>query len=1842
MTPSVSSTSLTKILFNHVALPPQLPGKQDDKISQVEWGLINLLQNASRTLGDLTTNDLYNQFEVVCYVCRICKAVNAGGKLESTALAAEFRNLGRKEFLILHIAEQNAGLLIRRQQDDRGDIVIFEVFEASPLSEKVLCSKGSLKWEFPGSAVSIPMSEFNKPSFQDELATFLQQASTESIKQFAAHTHKAGSFAFESRDTTDPSLVTQVLMALLEVNGSRYPITRLCKRIKDDVCWTDGAEKPWRRCPMWLVLRVGIQRLLCTMFGNEGGRVYYKFLMCVVLSNLLVETMDHLHPEEIVFLKAKLCRRVVKLEVEKERASIPMRGIYESMFTLLEPTLQKATQAATERIELRWSSFKESIRKPIQYLPRYADPKDTYLSLPNSSLYLQQVLSQPLYNFHTNHFFAPYQLPVNYSNTVAATRRFGDFMSLIFSLSEIEIETESGAGVASTLGISLDHQCIKIAQKIDAYLDSVGGAYDHSPEQKSLMLLTVMELWVSMDKCAVQSFSLLNDYNPAFVPDILDVLQLPNLRDMRRLQKIQAYLHDRNAACSSTMTIFDDPTKGCFAERYFDESCWTALQWLPVGGGRLPFNTVSANGFHNPRSHFHAHSPIIMARSVLDVEKAVVAYAEAGAPSMDLNLTFLSGFLSSPHSPDIIGSRHRCAAAQMTGISVIQYYSVTIFKQIGIDGRDTLRYQAINSVTGLIGEFLVMLFVDKVGRRSVIITGNLAMCMTYIISTILLAKFPSSTNNTSAHWGFIIMTWIFNFTFASMGSLSWIIPAEIFDTVTRSKGVAIAAMTSFAFNTMTGQVTPIGMEHSAWRFYINQKYHRKLALEEMNRSFSEAPLFVGNRDLSRFTTSETIELANTFDDKKHKAEGTTREHVEIPLGPNSPETPKPLQAFAGLPLARSRYPEILERETIQSSPQMALARVQITSLKFEHHHSGLGLSSSSPRISWSFSCSDEDVRGWMQYAYEIQVLRHTQSTESYYVESPESILVPWQGEPLQSREQAKVRIRAFGKVKDGESVVTSEATPWSPWDTVECGLLERSCWTAQMIGASDTTKNLEGPLQPLLFRKVFQLPSDRGRVVKARLYLTAFGIYQVYINGSTVGNHVLAPGWTSYNHRLYYQIFDVTALVHEGTANTAGMEVAEGWYAGRLGWGEGKRYIYGKALGALMQLEVEYEQGERQMLSSDGTWKCHVSSILKSELYDGELYDGREEQYEWATCADFDDSSWTEVKILDFPTAKLISPDMPPVRITQEVNPVDIFTTPSGKTILDFGQNLVGKLRIRSISGTSGHKITFIHAEVMENGELGTRPLRTAKCTDTIILSGKEIQNWSPKFTFHGFRYVQIDGWDSNILTPLSKQSITALVIHTDMSRTGFFDCSHPIINKLHENAVWSMRGNFVSIPTDCPQRDERLGWTGDIQVFGPSASFLYDTTGMLGSWLEDVSAEQLEQDGIPPLVVPNVLGDLWPPTPQAVWGDVAVLLPWAVYMASGDVEILRRQYQSMTAWVDQGIQRGSDGLWDPDLWQLGDWLDPNAAPDDPGDARTSGTLVADAYLVHVTFVLSRISEIIGNKQDTKRYQDAAHRMKAAFQYKYIAPSGLVVADTPTALSLAIVFNLFSNDLQVRTAASRLVQLVKMAKFRIATGFAGTPIITHALSTTGNEQIAYRILQEKKCPSWMYPITMGATTIWERWDSMLPDGSINPGEMTSFNHFALGSIVNWLHEVVGGIRPREAGWRKFDVQPRPGGTVRSAEVAYTSPYGRIACKWSLEGLNGNELFTLNLTVPPNSEAWVVMPGTATSETVGDTNEGVVKVESGNHVFSCKFSSKKWPIESAHPFISIVDDDGEIV
>lgn len=908
--------------------------------------------------------------------------------------------------------------------------------------------------------------------------------------------------------------------------------------------------------------------------------------------------------------------------------------------------------------------------------------------------------------------------------------------------------------------------------------------------------------------------------------------------------------------------------------------------------------------------------------------------------------------------------------------------------------------------------------------------------------------------------------------------------------------------------------------------------------------------------------------------------------------------------------------------------------VQPVDIRFEHHPDGFGIGTDKPRLSWRMSASTVPSN-WMQKSYQVQVRRHTGKTsdhkpsvQTWRVPSDKSILNEWPGQPLQSRETASVRVLASGHSlpDDPGPAASSDLSVWSEWQDVEAGLLEVSDWKARFVTSTAPPPKDGVPHRPTLYRKEFTLEPQGKKHTRARLYVSALGLYAASINGRRVGDLHMAPGWTSYHHRLQYQVYDVTDLLRDGR-NVIGVEVAEGWYAGRLLWVPGLRNLYGDKPGFIAQLETQDDSGAhdyKAQVVSDDSWVSHPSPRQSASIYNGEVYDAREELSGWAGPGFGAAGSWDATRILDVDLDKvrLFSPDVPPVRVTQTVGAADIFTSPSGKLLVDFGQNLVGRVKIRGLRKPKGHELQIRHAEVLENGELGTRPLRDAKATDKYIFSGDEkaSTSWSPEFTFHGFRYAELTGVSAG---EIGKENLCALVLHSDMRRTGHFSCSSELITKLHENVVWGMRGNFLSVPTDCPQRDERLGWTGDIQVFSPTASFIYDCAGLLANWLRDLSIDQGTNGGVVPVVVPDVLRGYsgQDSTPEAVWDDAAVLVPWTVYNWSGDDAVLRRQWASMRAHVDTSIRRGADGLWDEDNFQFGDWLDPNAPTEQADFARTDGTMVADAYLVHITGVMAQVAVVIGDAECARKYAGDYEVLKGRYRDKYIAPSGLVVGDAQTALALSIRFGLLEAGKE-GVAGRRLARLTRKGGFLVATGFAGTPVVLHALAESGNLDLAYGMLQQKTCPSFLYPVTMGATTIWERWDSMLPDGSINPGSMTSFNHYALGSVANFLHGVVGGVSPLRAGWGEFLVRPRPGGELRHAEVSYDGPHGRVAVAWELGeadggseaiatantnaqepppgagegdgdgagGQSATRAFQLRVEVPPNSRALVVLPG----------------------------------------------------
>ncbi|MFF1883018.1 family 78 glycoside hydrolase catalytic domain [Pseudarthrobacter sp. NPDC058196] len=747
-------------------------------------------------------------------------------------------------------------------------------------------------------------------------------------------------------------------------------------------------------------------------------------------------------------------------------------------------------------------------------------------------------------------------------------------------------------------------------------------------------------------------------------------------------------------------------------------------------------------------------------------------------------------------------------------------------------------------------------------------------------------------------------------------------------------------------------------------------------------------------------------------------------------------------------------------------------------------------------------------------------------------------------------------------------------------------------WLAAMISPE---QDFDGA--PLL-RKEFTLEEGHGGVVRATLRATAFGVYEAFINGSPVADDVLSPGWSSYEWRLRYRSYDVTSLV--APTSVLGVELGNGWYRGRLAW-HGMANLYGSELGFYGQLDIEFADGHVQSVASDTSWQAGPSATTFNDLYDGQTIDARRSQKGWAEPGYAPGADWTGVRELAFDDGRLAEPVGPPVVRAGVVRPVDIFTSPSGKTLVDFGQNLVGWLRF-TVRGEAGQAITIRHAEVLENGELGTRPLRSAKATDTFILSGGD-DVFEPTKTFHGFRYAEITGWPGT----LTADNVEAVVVHSDLERTGTFECSNELVNQLHRNIVWGLRGNFLDLPTDCPQRDERLGWTGDIAVFAPTAAYLYDVKGFLQDWLLDLAAEQKAANGLVPITVPDALKycpqppEFPAPESSALWSEASVWVPWALWEAYGDISVLRNQYESMASHTRrvEGLLSPT-GLWDSGF-QFGDWLDPDAAPDQPWAAKADTGVVATACMYRTARLTAQAAGLLGKHDDEAYFEALAARVRSAFAEHYVAADGTIRSDCTTVYALAIAFDVLPTPELREFAGTRLAELVRDNDYRVSTGFAGTPFITHALTDTGHVDEAYRLLLEEGCPSWLYPVTMGATTVWERWDSMLPDGTINPGEMTSFNHYALGAVADWMHKAIGGIRPLEPGYARVLIAPKPGEGISWAKTSLKTPHGEVRVEWTLDG----GAFRLEATVPAGVAADVVLPDGARHA-----------MEGGTHRFDC--------------------------
>lgn len=867
--------------------------------------------------------------------------------------------------------------------------------------------------------------------------------------------------------------------------------------------------------------------------------------------------------------------------------------------------------------------------------------------------------------------------------------------------------------------------------------------------------------------------------------------------------------------------------------------------------------------------------------------------------------------------------------------------------------------------------------------------------------------------------------------------------------------------------------------------------------------------------------------------------------------------------------------------TIQASTCLA-QKLSVSDLSVEHLDNPLSVDAPAPRLSWKITST---LKNTLQTAYDIRVGTDKSGLTSGKgivwqgsAKSDKSVLVPYEGPALQSKTRYYWQVR----VKDNHG----NTSAWSNVQFWQTGL-KAGDWTAQWISVNDRDTSARSPL----FRKEFAV---KKKIRSALVYITAKGLYEANINGRRIGDGYFAPGWTSYKDHLQYQVYDVTNALKNG-ANAIGATLGNGWYKGRIGFG-GQRNFYGDTRALLMQLEIEYTDGSKESINTDNSWKTAYGPIMASDIYDGEIYDARMEKPGWSAAGYAEDASWTNVRILEKGPEQLVGMSGPMVKKHEHFKALKVFKTPKGETVVDFGQNLVGWVAIRA-KGPAGTKITLSHAEVLDKeGNFYITNLRSAKAQNIYILKENTDQVFEPHFTFQGFRYVKVEGYPGE----LSAENLGAVALYSDMAVTGKFSTSHPLLNQLQHNIQWGQRGNFLDVPTDCPQRDERLGWTGDAQAFANTAAYNMDVIGFFTKWLKDLKADQ-QPGGLVPHVIPNVLGAN--DGASAGWADVSTIIPWDMYVAYGDKGLLEAQYESMKKWVGFMTSKAGNNLWNTGF-HFGDWL--FYRPDDDNDGRAAVTdkyLIAQTFYAHSTQLLINAAQVLGKKEDVDKYTTLLRNIKDAFMKEYMTSTGRLVSSTQTAYVLALQFDMLPENLRA-SAAERLVKNIKDYKNHLTTGFLGTPYLCHVLTRFGHINVAYDLLMQETYPSWLYPVKMGATTIWERWDGIKPNGTFQTPDMNSYNHYAYGAIGDWMYRNMAGINsdPAAPGYKKIRIAPKPGGGITSTSGELNTPYGWVTSSWKIE----DGLFKLDVQVPANTNATVVLPSAEEKE-----------IGSGSYHFECR-------------------------
>lgn len=908
----------------------------------------------------------------------------------------------------------------------------------------------------------------------------------------------------------------------------------------------------------------------------------------------------------------------------------------------------------------------------------------------------------------------------------------------------------------------------------------------------------------------------------------------------------------------------------------------------------------------------------------------------------------------------------------------------------------------------------------------------------------------------------------------------------------------------------------------------------------------------------------------------------------------------------------------------------------ITRLTTEYRNNPLGIDVLAPRLGWQM---ETDRQGARQAAYRITAasdltLLNAQTPDlwdSGRVDSDQSVHVAYGGQALRSRQRVYWCVTVWDEA--GNQLQSESA-----W--FEMGLLEAADWRAEWVGAPFSG----GPrsmFPPPYFRKPFTLPAE---VVSARLYVTALGLFECSINGHTVGQDVFAPGWTDYGQRVQYLTYDVGALLRQGE-NALGAVVGDGWAVGYIGWAHRQNYVDRPQL--LAQLEIVCADGSRHTVGSNASWTAQFGPITHSDLIMGEAYDARRERADWNLPGP-EGADALPVVTFQHPALRLVAQNGPAVRRIQELRPVKEPSARGGmgrkRYVFDLGQNMVGWVRFRGAS-PAGTTMTLRFAEVLNpDGSLYTTNLRTAHATDYYTFSGHGEEVWEPKFTFHGFRYVEVQGYSGDV----TRDTITGIVVHSDLNQTGRFECSDPLLNQLQKNILWGQKGNFVDVPTDCPQRDERLGWTGDIQVFARTAAFNMNVAAFMTKWAQDVADAQ-NADGSIPSVVPyatDVTTDGGP-----AWSDAVIICPWTTYQCYGDKRILEHNYDVMTRFMDFLVDTSPGFIRcapDYEGWPgYGDWLSINAS--------TSRDLIGTAFLAYDAKLMAEIAALLDKPGDALRFNQLFEATKAAFASRYLAGSmapaipvrpsearrlmddadqlargtlqevdyGPLTSDvfntqlvtpTQTAYVLALHFDLLPEALR-SLAVSELVADIERRGIHLSTGFVGSPYLNHVLSRFGRLDIAYALLHQTAWPSWLYAVTQGATTIWERWDGWTSENGFQTPGMNSFNHYAYGAIGAWMVSTIAGIDvdPAAPGYKHTVLRPQPGGELTFARATLDTLYGELSSAWQLD--NGRFLYTV--TVPPNTTATVILTDYAGAITMNGVPETarIHHVRAGQYVFS---------------------------